>query len=58
MRITFVAVLVLYLALGATLIITLRAMSRRWREADEEDVDVPYGPETGRPADLATGASA
>src|SRR4051795_1294827 len=54
--VTFAAVLALYLALGATLIITLRAMSRRWREADEEDVDVPYGPETALPADLAPGA--
>jgi len=55
--VTFAAVLALYLALGATLIITLRAMSRRWRNADEEDVDVPYGPDPGQPADLATGAS-
>ncbi|MFL5929521.1 MAG: cytochrome ubiquinol oxidase subunit I [Gaiellaceae bacterium] len=55
--ITFAVVVALYLALGATLIITLRAMSRRWRKADEEDVDVPYGPELGRPADLASGAS-
>jgi cytochrome d ubiquinol oxidase subunit I len=55
--ITFAAVLVLYLALGATLIITLRAMSRRWRNADEQDVDVPYGPDQGRPTDLATGAA-
>jgi cytochrome bd ubiquinol oxidase subunit I len=55
--ITFVAVLVLYVALGAALIITLRAMSRRWRDADETDVEVPYGPDAGPPADLATGAS-
>jgi cytochrome d ubiquinol oxidase subunit I len=43
--ITFAAIIVLYVVLGATLVITLRAMSRRWREADEETVDVPYGPE-------------
>ena len=55
--ITFAAVLAVYLALGTTLIITLRAMSRRWRNADEQDVDVPYGPDAGPPADLATGAS-
>ena len=55
--ITFAAVLALYLALGTTLIITLRAMSRRWRNADEQDVEVPYGPDAGPPADLATGAS-
>jgi hypothetical protein len=39
------------------LIITLRAMSRRWRNADEQEFDVPYGPEPGPPADLAAGAS-
>jgi cytochrome bd ubiquinol oxidase subunit I len=54
--VTFVAVLALYVALGATLIITLRAMSRRWRNADEQDVDVPYGP-SDPPADIATGVS-
>jgi cytochrome d ubiquinol oxidase subunit I len=47
--VTFAAVLALYVALGATLITTLRAMSRRWRSADEEDVDVPYGPDSSRP---------
>src|SRR3954466_3431073 len=40
--ITFGLILALYVALGAALIITLLAMSRRWRSADEEDVDVPY----------------
>src|SRR5205807_9587441 len=42
--VTFVAVLVLYVVLGATLIITLRAMARRWRGANEAEVDGPYGP--------------
>jgi hypothetical protein len=37
----------LYVALGATLIITLRAMSRRWRQDDQAPEDVPYGPESG-----------
>ena len=36
--------------LGAALIITLRAMARRWREADEPDDDVPYGPDAAAPA--------
>jgi cytochrome d ubiquinol oxidase subunit I len=40
--ITFAAVLLLYAVLGAALVVTLRAMARRWRAADE--VDVPYGP--------------
>jgi cytochrome d ubiquinol oxidase subunit I len=54
--VTFVAIVALYVALGATLILVLQAMSRRWREADEQDVEVPYGPDAGPPADLA-GAS-
>ncbi|HEX4680872.1 MAG TPA: cytochrome ubiquinol oxidase subunit I [Gaiellaceae bacterium] len=47
--VTFAVVLALYVALGATLIISLRAMSRRWRSADEEVVDVPYGPDSSPP---------
>jgi cytochrome d ubiquinol oxidase subunit I len=35
-------VIVLYTALGISTVVVLRAMARRWREA--EDVDVPYGP--------------
>jgi len=47
--VTFAAVLALYIALGAALIITLQAMSRRWRSAYEQDVDVPYGPDSSPP---------
>src|SRR5436190_14278424 len=54
--VTFGLILALYVALGATLIITLLAMSRRWRSADEEDEGVPYGPAPGPPPDLATEA--
>jgi len=54
--VTFAAILGLYVALGATLVVVLRAMSRRWREADEQDVEVPYGPDAGPPPELA-GAS-
>jgi cytochrome bd ubiquinol oxidase subunit I len=53
--VTFGVILALYVALGAALIITLLAMSRRWRSA-EEDEGVPYGPEPGPPPDLATEA--
>jgi cytochrome d ubiquinol oxidase subunit I len=35
-------VIVLYTALGISTVLVLRAMARRWRDA--EDVDVPYGP--------------
>ncbi len=50
--VTFSAVFVLYVLLGVATVITLRAMARRWREADEEgvlgDVDGgPYSPGTG-----------
>ena len=45
--ITFGLIIGLYVALGATLIISLRAMSRRWREDGREPDDVPYGPESG-----------
>jgi cytochrome bd ubiquinol oxidase subunit I len=47
--VTFGAVVGLYVVLGVALIITLRAMVRRWREADDSDGDVPYGPDSGPP---------
>jgi cytochrome d ubiquinol oxidase subunit I len=43
--VSLAAVLVLYSALGISTVLVLRAMTRRWRAA--ENVDVPYGP---RPA--------
>jgi cytochrome d ubiquinol oxidase subunit I len=43
--VSLAVVFVLYTALGITTVLVLRAMTRRWRAADE--VDVPYGP---RPA--------
>jgi cytochrome d ubiquinol oxidase subunit I len=47
--VTFGLIVALYVALGAALIITLRAMSRRWRDADEDDVVGPYDPESQAP---------
>ena len=47
--VTFALVVGLYAALGAALVITLRAMARRWRAADEADTDVPYGPSAEAP---------
>ncbi len=45
----------LYVALGATAILVLRALSRRWREGrPEEPGEVPYSPPAGR----ESGASA
>jgi cytochrome bd ubiquinol oxidase subunit I len=45
--VTFAAVMLLYVLLGAALALTLLAMARRWRAADEADSDVPYGPSAG-----------
>jgi cytochrome bd ubiquinol oxidase subunit I len=47
--VTFSLVLGIYTVLGAALIVTLRGMSRRWREGDLDD-EVPYGPDTEPPA--------
>ena len=47
--VTFAVVIGLYVVLGAALIITLRAMARRWRAADEDDAGVPYGPDAPAP---------
>ena len=55
--VTFTLVLLLYVILGAALIITLRAMARRWREADEEESEVPYGPPAAVPADVPSGGA-
>jgi cytochrome bd ubiquinol oxidase subunit I len=50
--VTFALVVGLYVVLGAALVITLRAMARRWRAAGEDDSDVPYGP-SPPPAEVA-----
>ena len=41
---TFVLVAVLYLVLGVTTVLILRMMSRRFRDRDVREHDVPYGP--------------
>jgi cytochrome d ubiquinol oxidase subunit I len=43
--ITFTLILLLYALLGAALAVTLRAMSRRWRAAGDDESEVPYGPQ-------------
>src|SRR6478672_1548497 len=47
--ITLAAIVAIYIVLGAALIITLRAMSKRWRDADEDAVEGPYDPESRAP---------
>jgi cytochrome d ubiquinol oxidase subunit I len=42
---TFLAICVIYLTVGVTLVLVMRRMSRRWKEQKTLDVtDVPYGP--------------
>jgi cytochrome bd ubiquinol oxidase subunit I len=52
--VTFTLVLLLYALLGAVLVITLRAMSRRWRAADDRESDVPYGPAGQVPSEVGS----
>jgi cytochrome d ubiquinol oxidase subunit I len=53
--ITFFAVVAIYAVVGTTLILVLRGMSRRWREAaggegsGGVETDVPYGPSAPPP---------
>jgi cytochrome d ubiquinol oxidase subunit I len=42
--ITFLLVLGLYIGLGVTTVLILRKMSRRYRERELTDDEVPYGP--------------
>ena len=42
--ITFVLVTVLYLGLGVTTVLILRKMSKRFRDRDVGEHEVPYGP--------------
>ena len=52
--VTFGLIVGLYVVLGVVLVITLRAMARRWRSAGDEDSEVPYGPSPGPPPTLAS----
>ena len=52
--VTLGLILALYTALGVALVVTLRAMSRRWRSGDGREDEVPYGPDSGPPLAAAT----
>ena len=54
--ITFLLVLVLYAGLGVTTILILRKMSKRFRERDVGDDEVPYGPSAPPPPMVTTAA--
>jgi len=47
--VTFAAAVAIYAVLGTASVLILRTMSRRWREADEAEVEVPYGPSDPEP---------
>jgi cytochrome bd ubiquinol oxidase subunit I len=51
--VSFAVVLALYALLGAALVVTLHAMARRWRAADAEEPQGPYGPPPEVPATTA-----
>jgi cytochrome bd ubiquinol oxidase subunit I len=52
--VTFVLILLLYALLGVVLVVTLRAMARRWRAAaEDDDAEVPYGPSGPVPSEIA-----
>ena len=52
---TLAAAILLYTALGVATVLVLRAMSRRWREEDDGDSDVPYGPAPAVPPAVPSG---
>ncbi len=41
---SLIGVILLYIAVGVTTLLVLRAMTRRWRVAEQEDASIPYGP--------------
>jgi cytochrome d ubiquinol oxidase subunit I len=55
--VTFALIVGIYVVLGAALIITLRAMSRRWRREDAQAEGGPYEPDAAPPAGLAQGTA-
>lgn len=44
----FIATVVTYVGVGAAAVAVVRGMHRRWREGDDHDLDVPYGPRPAR----------
>jgi cytochrome bd ubiquinol oxidase subunit I len=46
--ISLAAVLVLYAVIGTATVLVLRSMTRRWRNAELDEPDTPYGPRPGR----------
>jgi cytochrome bd ubiquinol oxidase subunit I len=55
--ITVSLIVLLYAVLGTALILTLRAMAKRWRERAVDDLEVPYGPTGKAPAPTEAGVA-
>jgi cytochrome d ubiquinol oxidase subunit I len=53
--VTFGIAILLYVALGTAAILVIRSMARRWREGENLDAAVPYGPGAGAPAPVEGG---
>jgi cytochrome bd ubiquinol oxidase subunit I len=53
--VTFTLIVGLYALLGVALVVTSRAMARRWREADEQEAEGPYGPAPPVPVTVQEG---
>jgi cytochrome d ubiquinol oxidase subunit I len=53
--VTFGIAVLLYAALGTAAILVVRSMARRWREGENLDAEVPYGPGEGAPAPVEGG---
>jgi cytochrome d ubiquinol oxidase subunit I len=47
--VTFGVAVAIYAVLGVATVLILRTMSRRWRTAGEQEVEVPYGPSDPAP---------
>jgi cytochrome d ubiquinol oxidase subunit I len=46
----FAGALIIYAGVGIAAVLVLRGMRRRWAAADEDTVDVPYGPDAQEPS--------
>jgi cytochrome bd ubiquinol oxidase subunit I len=50
----FAFTMLLYIGLFSTAVLILRALSRRWREGEREEGDLPYSPPAAEPASEGT----
>ena len=53
----FALTMLIYVGLGVAAVFVLRALSRRWRERDAEEMGVPYGPHGGEPFGTTAGSA-